>query len=204
MDDLSGGHDGIRGEIGLVHILNDPFGNSNRRPIQGNDFLNGSVIVVGMLIERRNIHSGNFGDFLQKFTPCHSLPLCAAIAFNDLYIHVLAFTDDTEIQKICHWFGVVNTGASCKNHMLQRISPVLCLQRNMTQFQHVQHIGVCHFIADGECDQVKILHGVMAFQRPDGKIMLTHFLLHIAPGCKHPLTPYTLHIVHNAIENAKA
>ena len=69
------------------------------------------------------------------------------------------------------------------------------------QIHHIQHIGVCHLIADGKGDHVKILYGILAFQRPKRQIVGTHSLLHISPGGEDTLTPDAFHLVHHAVED---
>ena len=78
---------------------------------------------------------------------------------------------------------------------------VLRVERNTGQIQHIHDVRIAHFVANGEGDHIEILHGVLALQSPQGKSVLSHSLFHICPGGEHPLAPYAVHLVHDAVED---
>ena len=78
------------------------------------------------------------------------------------------------------------------------------MEGHLGQIQHVEDVGIAHFIAHRKGDEIKVLHRVVALQRPQGQIVLAHLLFHVAPGGKYPLTPNVGLMVHDAVENAHA
>ena len=57
MDDLSGGNDGLHREVGLVHILHDPFADLSGSALPGRHRPDRTVVMIGHLIERRDIEA---------------------------------------------------------------------------------------------------------------------------------------------------
>ena len=156
-----------------------------------------------MLVEAGNVDAGDLGNFQQELVLGPVLGLGLVIEGNDLHGTLLALAQGEEIEEIRQGLGVEGADTAGEDDILQAL-PVLGMEGNARQTQHVQHIGVGHLIADGEGHQIEVLHGVLAFQRPQGEAVLFHSLLHVAQGGEDTLAPDAVHFVHDAVENAHA
>ena len=76
------------------------------------------------------------------------------------------------------------------------------MERNPGQIQHIENIGIGHLIADGESDHIKIPDVCLTFQRPQEKLVFSHFRFHVPPGGEDTLTPDAVHLIHHAVQNA--
>ena len=153
-----------------------------------------------MTVEGRNINSGNPGYFFQKPFLAPSFRLCTVVECHDLGGTFLALSQGEEVNKVRQRLRIEGAHASGKNHVVKSLT-FAGMERNPRQEQHIQDVGIGHFIADGEGDHVKILHGVLAFQCPQREGMGPHGLLHVPPGSKHPLAPDAVHPVHHTVQN---
>ena len=85
-----------------------------------------------------------------------------------------------------------------------QLRPVLAAQGDACQLQHIQHVGVAQLILQRKADEVEIADRVAAFQGIEGDVLPAHFLLHVHPGGKHPLTPKIRDLIHGAVEDFNA
>ena len=129
--------------------------------------------------------------------------LCAIIQGDNLDSAVFTFAKREKVEEVCQRLGIKGADTSGKDDVFQTVA-VFGMERDAGQIHHVQHIGISHFIADGEGDHIEILHRGLAFQCPQGEIVGAHCLLHITPGCEDTFTPDTVHLVHHTVQDAHA
>ena len=153
-----------------------------------------------MAVEAGNVNAGNLCNLGQKLLLGPVLGLGAVIQGNNFYGTVLALTEGEKVKEISQRLGIEGTHTACKDDIFQPLA-VLGMQGDTCQIHHVQNVGVGHLVADGESHHVKILHRGLAFQRPQGQIMLAHGLFHIAPRCKDTLAPNAIHLVHHTVQD---
>ena len=185
----------------MLKILDDPFGHHGRRALRRRDGGHHAVLPVGHLIERRHIQAGDTGGGYQQFPPAPPLVPGAAVELQQLQQHVLPLTQAKDVDKGRHGLGVVGAGAAC-NDQGTLLPSVRRAQGQPGQVQHIEHIGVGQFIAQGKADYVKPRDGVAALQPVEGKPFSAHLGLHIPPGGKDPLTPDALLLIHQSIQDA--
>ena len=154
-----------------------------------------------MFVEAGHIDTGDFGYFLQILRLAPALFFGLLIEGHDFHRNLLTLAQGEEVDKVRQGLRIVGTDATGEDHMLQP-GPLAAVQGNPGQVQHIDDIGVAHFVADGEGDHIKIPNGILTLQGPEGELVLAHGILHISPGSEDALTPHALHFVHNAVKNA--
>ena len=200
MDNFGGGNDHFRGEISIVQVFDDALGHSPGRTLQRHDGGKGSVIVIFVAIKAGNVHAGNFCHFMEEGILAPALGLCPVVELQDLHGDVLALAQREKVDKIRQRLRVEGTDAPGEHDVFQPI-PVFGAEGDARKVQHIQYIGVRHFVADGKGNHVELPDGSLAFQRPQGQSVVPHGLLHVPPGGEHALAPDTIHLVHNAVED---
>ena len=200
VDNLRGGYNHLCWEISLVQVFHNPLGNGLRSSLQGDDRGKCAIGIVFMPVEAGDIDTGNFRHSVKEPVLVPALRLGLIVQRDNLYRDFLSFSQREKVYKLCQRLRIKGADAPRKDHVFQ-ILPVFCPERNPRQVQHIQHIGIGHFIADGKGNHVKILHRVLTFQRPQRQILLPHYFLHIRPRCKYPFAPDAFHLVHHTIEN---
>ena len=200
MDDLRGRNDHLGGPVGTVQILHDPLSDLLRSAVHRNDGTKAAVFPVFMVVEGRNVYTGDFGHFQQELILAPALGFGFVVERNDLHGNILTLAQGEEIDKLRQRFRIVGADTAGKDDVFQ-IMAVCALQRHTCQIQHIQDIGIGHLVADGEGDHIEILHRVLALQGPQRKIMLTHGLFHISPRGEDTLTPDTLHLIHDTVQD---
>ena len=200
MDDLSGGHNGLYREVGLVQILYDPLGHQLGRALLRGDRRHGAILVVGDGIEGGHIKPRHLGRSHQQILTGPPLPAGALIEPDELHGHILTLAQGEDVHKGRQRLRVVGTGAAGDDQGGVLV-PVGGAQGQPGQIQHVEHVGVGHLIAQGEADDVEIRDGISALQTVEGKAFPAHLLLHVSPGGEHPLAPHPGQLIHQPVEN---
>ena len=154
-----------------------------------------------MGIKGGHIDPGDLGNGLQETGLVPVFPFCPFIHIQDLHGNVLALPQGEEIHEIRQRLGIEGADAPGEDHIFQAL-PVRRMQRDTGEAQHIENIGIGHLVADGKGHHIEVLHRVLAFQCPQGKVILHHGLLHIPPGCKHSLAPHIADLIHDPVENA--
>ena len=187
-------------KIGMIQILNDPLDHSFRSFPIGDHFRQVAFRIVYRRVEARHIYPRNLGNIPQETILRPALHLCAAIDVQNFHGAFLTLAQGEKVHKVRQRFRVKGTHASGKYHILQSRS-LAAVQRYPGKAQHIQHIGICHLIADGKSDHVKILHRVLTLQRPKRNLFPPHDFFHIAPRGKYPLTPHILLRIHHTVKD---
>ena len=203
MDDLGRRHNGLDGPIGIIQILNDPLCNHLGRSLTGSDSTQGAIFIISRCIERRYVHTGNFRNFQKELLFCPIFSLCTIVQSHDLHGALFTLTQREKVNIIRQRLGIIGTNTTGKNNIMQAMT-IFGMQRHARKVQHVQNIGIAHFVTNGKSDHIKFFYRATAFQCPQGQIILAHSRFHIAPGRKNALTPDTVHLIHYAIEDPHA
>ena len=200
MDDLRGGDDHFCREIGIVQVFDNAFGHPLGRTIQRHDGGQSAVGVVFVAVEAGNVYAGDFRHFMEKGVLAPSFSLCPVVELQNLHGDVLALAQGKKVDKVCQRLRIKCADASGEHDIFQSL-PVFGAKGDARQVQHIQDVGVRHFVANGKGDHVKLPDGGLAFQRPQGQGVVPHGLLHVSPGGEHALAPHAVHPVHDAVED---
>ena len=203
MHDLGGRHDGIRGVITRVKVLDDAFSDLFRRAVPRRDRENRTVVVVTDFVQARNVHAPDLRGFPQEgfFRP--AFPPCLAVKLDQLTVDLLPLAEEADIEKIRHGLDVAGHLTACYHKLLQILS-VLCADGDAAQVKHIQHGGISHLIADGKGNDVEISQRIAAFQRPERYSLFPELFAHIAPGREASLAPDAVHAIKKAVEDLHA
>ena len=199
MDNLRRGNNGFNREIGLVHVLNDPLGHPGRnvfilRRYSGNR----TVLVIGHIVKRRHVDSGDMAGLAQETRLVPALIFCLFQQLEIFQRDLFPFPQYKQIHKGSQRLRVIAAGAAGQ-YDRRKAGTVRAAQGQSGQIQHVQNIGICHLIAQRESDGVKLGQRISALQGVQGDLCLTHLLLHIPPGSKAALTPDVRLLIHHAV-----
>ena len=200
VDDLRGGDDHFCREIGVVQVFDNALCNPLGCTLQRHDGGKSAVGVVFVAIEAGDVHAGNFHDFVQEGILAPPLGLCPVVKLQNLHGDVLALAQREKVDKVRQRLRVEGADASGEHDVFQSL-PVFGAKGDARQVQHIQDVGVRHFVANGKGDHVKLPDGGLAFQRPQGQGVVPHGLLHVSPGGEHALAPHAVHPVHDAVED---
>ena len=203
LHDLRRGHDGLDGEIGLVHILHDALLHLNGGTLERNDLLDGSVIVVLDVIEAGDIEPLDLGGGNEELVLAPTLAACLAVQLNQLHRHIFTLAQGDDVDKVRHGLGVIHGCTACDHQGGQTLT-LGGVERDIGKIQHVEDGGERHLIAHGKGHNIKIGNGVARLEAKERNVVLPHLLFHVAPGSKHTLTPYAVHLIHDTVENTHA
>ena len=200
LHDLSAGHDGPHGKIGLVHIVDDALRNLGGRTAARDDGGHCAVVVVRHIVQAGNIDAVQLGGSPQELLLAPALSAGGAVQLHQLHGDVLPLAQADQVDEIRQRLGVVHGGAA-GDHQRRQARAVRRVQGNAGQIQHIEDGGERHLVAHGKGHDIKIGNGITGFQRKQRHIRPPHLLLHVSPGGEDPFTPYAVHVVHDAVED---
>ena len=82
--------------------------------------------------------------------------------------------------------------------------PVAGADRNAAHIQHIQNVGIAHFILQGETHNIKLIQGMAAFQRKQRPPRRFQFPPHIRPRHTDPLAQGIGQVVQDTVEDLHA
>ena len=82
-----------------------------------------------------------------------------------LYGNILSLAQGEKIYKIRQRLRIEGANASGKDHILEAL-PVLPVEGNAREPQHIQNVGIGHLVADGKSHHIESLHRVLTLQSP--------------------------------------
>ena len=88
------------GEIGLVHVLNDPLGDGGGSTVLGHHSRHTAVLVIGHTVQGRNVNAVDFGDFPQEGLLGPAFRLCPVVEGQHFHSHLFPFTQSKQINKV--------------------------------------------------------------------------------------------------------
>ena len=200
LHDLRAGDDGLDGEIGLVHVVDDALCDFSGRAVLRSDGGHRAVLVVRDIVQAGDVHAVQLGGGPEELRLAPALPAGGAVQLHQLHRQVLPLPQAHQVDEIGDGLGVIH-GRAAGDDQRGQPGALRGMERDMGQVQHIQNGGEGHLVAHGEGHDVKIRDGVAGFQREQGHIRTAQLLLHIAPGGEHALTPHAVHLVHHAVEN---
>ena len=206
VDRVAVGHNGMGGEIQGVQILLRPFVHHFRcRGLQR--FLpgDGTVRPVGDFIEGRDVDSLDPGHPAQESQPSSRFPFPFPVPVQEGH-----FLDDpfpvpqhAEIQEIRQGFAVEHAASPGTDKRIVQ-GPVFGQNGDAAQVQHVQDVGIGHFIEQGKAQQVEILQGPGVFQAGEHQSPFPHFGFHVHPGGEGPFRRHPGELVEDFIKDFEA
>ena len=203
LHDLRRGHDGLDGEIGLVHILHDTLLHLNGRTLKRNDLLDGSVIVVLDVIEAGDVETLDFRGGNEELVLAPTLAARLAVEFNKLHRHIFTLAQGDNVDEVRHGLSVIHGCTACDHQGGQALT-LGSAERDVGKIQHVENGGERHLIAHGKGHNIKIGDWVTRLEAEERDIVLPHLLFHVAPRSKHALAPNAVHLIHDTVENTHA
>ena len=119
---------------------------------------------------------------------------------HEIIIDRLALSDIEHIEERRQRFRVIRTRAAADDK--RRILPaVFGVNTDLRQIKELQNIRVTHFILDGNGQEVKHEHRVLAFQSKKRNLFLPHDLVKIHPRRENALAPDIVPAVHLLVDD---
>ena len=194
----------LHSPVFLFHIndqlLLDLLGNTIRRRCKGCDR---TIFFIGNFIERRNINSRDLSCCQKKILPAATSLFIGLVRIKKCIINRFTFSDIKHIKKRCQWLRIIRTGTAT-DHNREILTTVCAFQRDTTEIQYLEDIGIAHLAPNRNSKKIKIPDRLLGFQCKQRDLLLPHHLIQIRPWGKEPLTPYVLTLVEHVIEDHHA
>ena len=194
----------LHSTIFLFHINDQLFldllRNTIRRRCKGCDR---TIFFIGNFIERRNINSRNLSCCQKEISPAAASLFIGLVCIKKCIINSFPFSDIKHIKKRCQRLRIIRTGTAT-DHNREILTTVCALQRDTTEIQYLQNIGVAHFVPNRNSKKIKIPDRFLGLQCKQRNLLLPHHLIQIRPWRKETLTPYILTLVEHVIEDHHA
>ena len=126
----------------LVHVLYDPFGHLFRCTVFRRHCGNGTVRLIGHLVQRGHIDPLDLCRRTEKCRAACSLPLHLQIEVHEFQIDFLALPQNKQVEKVRQRFRITDAGTAGNHQRCQCFAAVTGMQRNPCQVQHIQDIGI--------------------------------------------------------------
>ena len=137
--------------------------------------------MIGRLIESRHIDAFNAGKTAQRFQTREPLALACAHAFDEFHHHFLAVANLEGVDEGGKRLGIECTGAAGNDERIA-FTALAGAQRNVGQIEHFQHVGIAHFVLQGEAHDIKMIHRRARLNGKERQILPAHGVGHIGPG----------------------
>ena len=143
-----------------------------------------AIFVVRSFIQRRNIASLDFSQSMNGFPSSAGFIFCFPFFydFNHFLNGFFWLADKKHIDKISHRLSIINTGASGNNNRIL-ICAVFGKHWDSRQIDHIEDVGVTHFIGHCKTKNVKVFNRRFGFQCIERYISFSHHFFHINPWC---------------------
>ena len=82
LHDLRGGDNGLSGEKGLVHIVDDTLGDHRRSALQRRDLRHGAVVMIRHLVQAGDVDARQLGRRTEKLHLAPALPAGLAVQLH--------------------------------------------------------------------------------------------------------------------------
>ena len=200
------GHDHLLRVQPFVQVGHDALGHNSRYiRVAGRVGTDGAVLIVGHVIQRRHVHAGNRGGgaVQERRARVAALVPHGDIQLHDLRKHFLALTDVEQVEEVRDRLRVIGAGTAA-DHQRVLLAALARPDRDASQLQHIQHVGVAHLILQGKADEVEHRQRIAAFHRRQRQVVLLHLFLHIHPWVIDTLAPDALVQVQAVVQDADA
>ena len=180
--------------------MDDTLGDHRRSALQRRDLRHGAVVVIRHLVQAGDVDTRQLGRRTEKLRLAPALPAGLAVQLHQLHGDVLSLPQTHQIDEVGNGFGVIHGGAAGDDQ--RRQTGALCaMDGDARQIQHIQNGRKGHLIAHGKGHDIKVRDRLPGLQGKQGHPGPAHLLLHVPPRGKDPLAPYTVHVVHDAVED---
>ena len=200
MDDFSVGHGDGFGIDGVGQILHHPlFHLGGGGGVVGRKGFERAVLVVGHVIKGRNVNPFQLRQVPQNVDARKASFPPVPDHVDQFVHHVLAVADHKGVDEGCQGLGVKGAGAA-RHHDGVLFGPVLPTDGHPAQVQHLQDVGIAHFVLQGEADNVKFVQRRPAFQRKQRHPGFPHLVRHVGVGHEQALAKGVLPLVDEIIQ----
>ena len=189
------------GVIGICHIHDDFFADGLRDTLlHREEPLYSTVLFISDIIETGDIHAWKFCGPAQKLDSVKSLLPAFLVQIQKITVSCLSFSNIENIKKISQGFRIVGTWTAPDNYRTV-FPPVSCIDGNLGQIQHLEHIGVTHFILQRDSQKIELFHRILRFQRKQRDMLLSHDSIQIYPWRIDSLAPYIPHGIEHIVQD---
>ena len=109
LHDLRGGHDGLGGIVGLVHVFHNALAHYLWGALLGHNLLHRSVLVVIHFIQAGHIQPRHLRRSAKEFPFTPSIFSGFTVQINEFYRHILALTQTDDVHKVGDRFRIIHS-----------------------------------------------------------------------------------------------
>ena len=195
------GHHKVGGRGELVQILDDGLGDARRNArLVGGDGLYSAVLVVGDIVESRDVHARDLCNVEQQLLFGDALLFRLFDLGADGGQLVLALAQLDNVKEIRDRLCVAGAGAA-RYDQRPAVVTVFGIERDASQVQHGKDIGVGKLVLQGKAHGVKGREGIFALHGVQRQLQALHLRLHIQPRHKGALAPPVLVAVEQFVQD---
>ena len=185
----------------LVQVLDDGLRDARRDArLVGSDGLHSAVLVVGDIVEGRDVHTRDLCNVEQQLFFGDALFLCLFDLGADGGQLVFALAQLDDIKEIRDGLRVAGAG-SARYDQRPAVVTVFGIERDARQVQHGKDIGVGKLVLQGKAHSIKGRKGVLALHGVQRQLQALHLCLHIQPRHKGALAPPVLVAVEQLVQD---
>ena len=195
------GHHKVCGRGKLVQILDDGFGDAcGDARLVGGDGLHSAILVVGDIVESRDVHARDLCNVEQQLLFGDALFFGLFDLGADGGQLVFALTQLDDIKEIRNRLRVAGAGAA-RNDQRPAVITVFGVERDTCQVQHGKDIGIGKLVLQSKAHSIKGRERVLALHGVQRQLQALHLCLHIQPGHKGALTPPVFVAVEQLVQD---
>ena len=180
-------HEAVR-KIHCVDVPDNALNHPGRRALLRGNGADGAVVMIGNLVEGRNIHTRDLRRPPQELSAGPAGLLGLGVEIADVQHQLLALAQLKKVKKFRNRLRVAGTGAAAHDNG-RKAGAVGSAQRDPRQIEHIENRGVGQLILQGKAHQVKRGHRVQALQCVERLAAFAQQLFKVRIRRKYPLAP---------------
>jgi len=185
---------------GAVQVWNQALPDPGRTRPDPMDLPDPTVRMVTDFKVRRDVDTLDTSEMLEKILPLPETIFLEKV--GDFFNDFLTVPDDKEIEKIGKRFRIEGTRAAPDDEGIGE-TPFRRKEGNSREIQHVQDIGITHFILEGEPDDIEGTERKIGLQTAKRPPFPSKDFLHVFPGGVDPFSKGILPPVEDFVEDFK-
>ena len=111
-----------------------------------------AVLIIVHLVQAGHIDTGELCCLSEQSFP---VALTGAEYLQKFEYDFFSFTDDEQVDEVGHWLRIKGTAAA-GDYQGVRVVPLVAEQRDLSQVEHIQDIGVGKLIAQRKTDDIEV------------------------------------------------
>ena len=125
------------------------------------------------------------------------------VVVDDLLPRGFAFANEHKVEVLVHWLQIDGAWAT-SNDKWEVFATLGGGYGDAGKFQHVEDVGVAHFVLDGKANKVEVCQRCLCFQTSKGQVIVLEVLFVVGKGRVATVAHHTINAVEKVVQNAHA